>query len=392
MKSLLITTGIFAPDIGGPASYARTLGKRFTQQGVAVTILAYSSVMQHGGDRGLPFRVRRVWTGLPWGVRHAWYAFQTFRFARGSEAILALNAVSAGVPAAMAARLTHTPLVVRIVGDYAWEIALQTGRTFLLIDDFQKSPTGGRIGRLRRLQTWTCRQAKAIIVPSQYLAGVVMGWGVPQEKLRVVYNGVELPVVQASKEEARKHIGISGNLIVSCGRLVPWKGFRMLIKLLPQLLQVNQFFRLAIVGDGPDQKMLQTVIRTLGLERKVFLVGRKSASELAWYLAAADLFVLNTGYEGFSHQILEAMQAGIPVITTTAGGNREVIVQGQNGIMVRYNDEFNLLEAIKAVWKQGDLREKLVANARHTVAAFSTERMYEATKEVLTEVTSDTAE
>jgi glycosyltransferase involved in cell wall biosynthesis len=59
--------------------------------------------------------------------------------------------------------------------------------------------------------------------------------------------------------------------------------------------------------------------------------------------------------------------------------------------MVRYNDEFNLLEAIKAVWKQEELREKLVANARHTVAAFSTERMFDATREVLTEVTSGTA-
>src|SRR4030042_81518 len=137
------------------------------------------------------------------------------------------------------------------VGGFACGTAPQTCRTFLLIDDFQKSPTGGRIGRLRRLQTWTCRQAKAIIVPSQYLAGVVMGWGVPQEKLRVVYNGVELPVVQASKEEARKHMGISGNLIVSWGRLVPWKGFRMLIQLLPPLLPVHQLSRLELVGEGP---------------------------------------------------------------------------------------------------------------------------------------------
>ena len=117
-------------------------------------------------------------------------------------------------------------------------------------------------------------------------------------------------------------------------------------------------------------------------------MGRKSAAELAWYLAAADLFVLNTGYEGFSHQLLEAMQAGVPVITTTAGGNRELIVQGQNGLMVRYNDEFNLLEAIKAVWKQPELQEKLAANARHTVAAFSAERMYDQTRALLDEVTA----
>ena len=97
----------------------------------------------------------------------------------------------------------------------------------------------------------------------------------------------------------------------------------MLIKLMPQLLQVNQFFRLVIVGDGPDMKMLQSVVRNLGLERKVFLVGRKTPAEVALYYAAADMFVLNTGYEGFSHQVLEAMQAGVPVITTACGGMRK---------------------------------------------------------------------
>jgi glycosyltransferase involved in cell wall biosynthesis len=159
----------------------------------------------------------------------------------------------------------------------------------------------------------------------------------------------------------------------------------MLIKLMPQLQQVNQFFRLVIVGDGPDMKMLQSVVRNLGLERKVFLVGRKSAADVALYYAASDMFVLNTGYEGFSHQVLEAMQAGVPVITTTAGGNPEAVVQGSNGFMVRYNDEFNLVEAIKTLWKQAELRDQMIANGKHTVAAFSIENMYTQTVQLLTE-------
>jgi glycosyltransferase involved in cell wall biosynthesis len=131
--------------------------------------------------------------------------------------------------------------------------------------------------------------------------------------------------------------------------------------------------------------MLQSVVRNLGLERKVFLVGRQTSTEMAWHLAAADMFVLNTGYEGFSHQVLEAMTAGVPVITTSVGGNREVILQGQNGLLVRYNDEFNLVEAIKTLWRQDELRERIIANARHAVAAFSVERMYEQTGKLLTD-------
>lgn len=386
MKSLLITTGVFAPDIGGPASYARILGTHLAQQGIRVTVLTYSSVRSHVSDSDLPFRVYRVWTGIPWGLRHGIYVLRAWIFAHSVDGILALNTVSAGVPAALAARLAGKPLVVRVVGDYAWEIAIQTGRTFLLIDDFQKTRKTGRIGRLHRMQVWTCTKAKAVIVPSQYLGEMVAGWGIAPEKTHVIYNGIDFPPIDISHEDARRKIGIAGTILISAGRLVPWKGFRMLIKLMPQLLQVHQFFRLVIVGDGPDMPMLQSVVRNLGLERKVFLVGRKSAQELALYLAAADVFILNTGYEGFSHQILEAMQARVPVITTSVGGNREIIVQGQNGLLVRYNDEFNLIEAIKMIWKNEELREHLIANSAHTIAGFSSERMKQETEKLLSTI------
>lgn len=383
MKKLLIATGIYAPDIGGPASYVRALGARLAVKDIQVTVLTYSSVTSFSGDADAPFFVRRVWTRIPWGLRHAIFFLYALIYARSADGVLLLNAATAGVPATIAARLWGRPTIVRIVGDYAWEIAVQTGKTFLLIDDFQKSSKSGRIARLDRMQKWVARRARAIIVPSEYLARLVGEWGIAKEKVSVIYNGVDLPKSPLTKEDARKQIGVAGNIIVSCGRLAPWKGFRMLIKVMPQLFQVNQFARLVIVGDGSDMAMLASVIRNLGLERKVFLVGRKSHQELATYLAAADMFVLNTGYEGFSHQVLEAMMAGIPVITTSVGGNREIIVQGQNGLMVRYNDEFNLVEAIKTVWRQPELAEQLVANGYHTVAAFSIERMFSQTTELL---------
>ncbi len=388
MKRLLITTGIFAPDIGGPASYARALATHLVSEGMTVTIVTYSSVVRHPDDATLPFRVCRVWMKIPWGVRHIVFFFRAWWYARKSDGVYALNAATAGFTTAIACRLAGKPFTVKIVGDYAWEIAVQTGKTFLMIDSFQKSEKSGRVARLDRMQRWVSRHAKAVVVPSKYLADLVGGWGVSQERIAVIYNGVSLKPVSASREEARRHIGVSGNIIVTAGRLVPWKGFRMLIKLMPQLLQVNQFFRLVIVGDGPDMAMLQSVVRNLGLERKVYLVGRQTSAEMAWYLASADMFVLNTGYEGFSHQVLEAMSAGVPVITTSVGGNREIVVQGQNGFLVRYNDEFNLVEAIKTLWRQTELRDHLVANGRHTVAAFSIEKMFAGTLQVLNEVSS----
>ncbi len=118
--------------------------------------------------------------------------------------------------------------------------------------------------------------------------------------------------------------------------------------------------------------------------RRVHLVGKKSHSELADYLAAADIFILNTGYEGFSHQILEVMAAGVPLITTSAGGNKEIIHQGQNGMMVKYNDEFNLVEVVRAIWGSPEMRARFIEEGKKTAAYFTVKNMYKEVSEELT--------
>lgn len=382
MIKILIATGIFYPEIGGPASYARLLCGRLAPNN-KVFLLTYSPVLKERQDMVLPYKVVRVWKGVPKFLRHLIYFFKAFGLARKTDTIFALNAVSAGLPALIAAKILKKKFFVRIVGDYAWEMAVNSGKTPLLINDFQNSKKSGHIAILHKLQSWVCKKADTVIVPSQYLAGLVAGWGIPESKIKVIYNGVDFKAPEISREDARKQIGIAGNITLSVGRLVPWKGFRMLIKIMPQLLQINQFFRLVIVGDGPENKILQSMIKNLGLEKKVYLAGKKNKEELALYAAAADIFVLNTGYEGFSHQLLEAMSAGVPVVTTAIGGNPEVIRQGENGFMVKYNDEFNLIEAIKTVWQTPQLRERFIEEGKKTAQYFNPEKMIQETIKVI---------
>lgn len=383
VKKILITTGIFLPEIGGPASYGKTLANKLSDS-FDVSILTYSSNLKFKNDIDQPYKIVRVWKKFPKGFRHLIYFFKALSLAKKSEMVFSLNAISAGVPSLIAAKIFKKRFFVKIVGDSAWERAITQNKTHLLIDDFQKSKKKGWIGILHKLQCWVCKNAHGIIVPSEYLADIISGWGIPREKIKVIYNGVDFKPSDLSKEEARRKLGIFGHIILSVGRLVPWKGFRMLIKIMPQVSEINQAFRLVIMGDGPDKKMLESMIKNLGLERKVFLVEKKSQSELATYLAAADMFVLDTGYEGFSHQILEAMVAGIPVITTAVGGNKEVMVQGENGFLVKYNDEFNLVEAIKSLWQDSELKAEFIENGKKTVEKFSLERMLSETIKFLT--------
>lgn len=379
---ILITTGIFPPDIGGPASYGKALAQKLSEN-YSVSLVVYSSRSKFSEDKSRPFKVIRIARRIPKFLRHFIFFMKTFLAAKNADVLFSLNAVSAGLPALWAAKLRKKKFFVKIVGDYAWEIAVNKGKTFLLIDDFQKSKRCGWVGVLHKYQVKVCRGADGVIVPSFYLANMVKNWGVPEEKIKVIYNGVDFEPLEISKEEARKKIGIAGNVILSIGRLVPWKGFKMLIKIMPKLFEINQFFRLVIVGDGPERKTLESIVKNMRLENKVYLVGKKSREELALFLAAADISVLNTAYEGFSHQILEAMTAGVPVVTTAVGGNREVIHQGENGFIVKYNDEFNLIEAIKTVWQTEELRNRFIEEGKKTAQYFSPEKMINETVETL---------
>jgi glycosyltransferase involved in cell wall biosynthesis len=321
---------------------------------------------------------------MPKFLSHLVFFAKTLSAAKNADIIFSLNAVSAGLPSLWAAKMRKKKFFVKIVGDCAWEAAVNRGKTFLLIDDFQNSKKHGRIEALHKAQVKVCKGADGVIVPSNYLANMVKNWGVPEGKIKAIYNGVDFKPLEMGKEEARKKIGIAGNVILSIGRLVSWKGFRMLIKIMPRLLEINQFFRLVIIGEGPERKTLESIIKNMRLENKVFLVGKKSREELAVFLAAAEIFVLNTVYEGFSHQILEAMALGIPIITTAVGGNREVIRQGENGFMVKYNDEFNLVEAIKTVWQAPELRERFIEEGKKTAEHFSSEKMINKAVKILT--------
>lgn len=380
MHKILITTGIFPPDIGGPASYSKLLAVKL---GADATVLTYSSVwnFKDGGDQS--YKIIRVWNKWPKGIKHLIFGIKLLGLVRKCDTVYALNVWSAGFPSLIASKIFRKKFIIRIAGDYAWEIGAGNGRVNLLIDDFQKAKKNGWVGLLYKLQGWICRRADTIIVPSKYLAGIVKDWGVPALKTKVIYNGVDFGRSDLSKEEARNKIGIHGNIILSVGRFVPWKGFRMLIKIMPNLLELNQFVRLVIVGDGPDKKNLESMIKNLGLDKRVFLVGKKSKDELAVYLSSADMFILNSGYEGFSHQILEAMVVGVPVIATAVGGNKEVIKQGENGFLVKYNDEFNIFEAIKALWNDKDLGNRFVEEGKKTINKFSSEKMVEETIKAL---------
>lgn len=350
---ILVATGLYPPEIGGPATYARLLETELPGRNIEVTVLPFS-------------RVRH----LPKGVRHLVYALLLFRAARRVRMIYALDPVSVGVPALCVARTLDLLFVLRVAGDYAWEQArLRQGTTVSLEvfqEDWQQQPFSVRL--LRWIEVWVTRSASCVVVPSRYLAEIVGGWGVSESRLRVINSTFEEPKVKVSRDEVRARFGLSGFVIVSAGRLVPWKGFDGLIDAIAKL---PEECTLTIAGDGPLRARLEERVAVAGLAHRVRFLERLPQQELHELIAAADVFALNTGYEGLSHVLLEAMALGVPVVTTPAGGNAELVEDGESGILCAMGDVEAFATALKELFRDPELQRRYIAGGYRAVSRFT---------------------
>ncbi len=338
-KRVLICTGIFPPDIGGPATYSKVLLDELPKRGINVNVLSFGSVRH-----------------LPNFIRHLVYGLRILTYGRSSDIIFAQDPFSVGFPAAAAAFILRKKFLLKVVGDYAWEQHQQrSGSVFFTPDDFQVKTFDFFTEFQRKIQKFVAKRAKLIITPSDYLKKIVGMWGINKDKIKVIYNSFAAPRDGASlalngRELAKKELGLSGSVLVSAGRNVPWKGFQALRDLMPE---VTRRFS----------------------DAKLFVFHNEPRENLFLYLRAADAFVLNTAYEGFSHQILEAMALGVPVITTNIGGNPEIVRNGENGFLVAYNDKEAFRAKITEILENKNLAEDFSKKARVSAQQFTKDRM-----------------
>jgi glycosyltransferase involved in cell wall biosynthesis len=186
-----------------------------------------------------------------------------------------------------------------------------------------------------------------------------------------IYNGVDVtrfPVasVQATAQ-ARRAIGmpVGVPLVGSLGRLHPQKGFSDLLTAFAQVRQRVSSVRLFVAGDGELRDDLEAQARSLGIAAAVTFAGvRADVSEI---LAALDVFVLPSLWEGMPNAVLEAMAAGLPVVATAVGGTPEVVVDRVTGLLVPPQDPGALARAIERLLRDPGLRRTMGRAGRRRV-------------------------
>jgi glycosyltransferase involved in cell wall biosynthesis len=200
--------------------------------------------------------------------------------------------------------------------------------------------------------------------------------GVPAELLTTVANGIAPLNHRMPREEARRAMGLDPEqpVVLTVGRLTHMKAQWQLVDVVPDLVSRFPGLVIMLLGDGPLREVLAKQAAGLGMAHVVRFPGhRPDARQL---LAAADVFLLSSRYEGMPLAVLEAMEAGLPVVATRVVGNEDVVVDGVTGTLVPFGRPAALGAALAALLDDPGLRRRQGAAGRcRYLAGFTRERM-----------------
>ena len=371
---VLITSPVFPPDLGGPAVYVPSLGRFLVERGHDVTVVAFCAERE---PKGHPFKVVAIERG-PLPLRYLKAAWATFCEARKADVVyvnehLALLHVAA-------ARLAGRKVMIRLMVDGAWEISHRKG--WIDGDDietFEGKSYGWKVTLARRLQRLWWGWCHQLIACSDFLRRIpIERYGVPERKVELVYNAYHGPKatdVAGGRSGARERWKLDPQkryLLTIC-RLMVWKRVDGILRALAGL---PDDVELLVAGDGDMLEEWKRLARELGLEKRAHFLGNVPYARIPDLICAADVFVLNSEYEGLSHTLLEVSALGTPIVCSRIGGNPEVVEHERNGLLVPLRDDAALRAAIARLLGDPELARRFVAAGLERMQLFDRSRTF----------------
>jgi glycosyltransferase involved in cell wall biosynthesis len=368
----LVVSGIWPPDVGGPASHAPDFAAFLDEHDWDVQVVTTASA--EPAPQAYP--VHWVSRSLPKGVLHARAAAEIARRARESDVVYTTGMFGRSASGARAAR---RPYVVKLTADPAFERSRRRGETSGTVDDFQAGGGGARASLYRRARDWELKGAKHVVCPSAWLRDLATTWGVDPGRITVLPNPVPSSGTLRPREELQQELAMNGATLVFAGRLSVQKSLEVAFEALAAVEGVT----LLVAGDGDERRALEERATALGLGARIRFLGPQPRERVVELLRAADAMVLSSSWENFPHTVVESLGVGTPVLATATGGVGEVVHDGVNGLLVQPGDVDALADAIRRYFADRDLRERLRSAAAPSVADYSRERIFGRLEELL---------
>jgi glycosyltransferase involved in cell wall biosynthesis len=346
---IVLATPLLPPEIGGPATYTVELAKRLESKHELV-IVAYAD----NPESVVAQKLLVISKKQPLPVRLVKFFFALNKVAKGADVIYAQNAVAAGLPAMFVGKLRGVRVVVKFVGDEAWERATAAHKTIKNLEDFLKHPEGGlKTKMFMLLQGFVMRHVAAVTTPSRYLRDeLISAYHLDPARVFTNYNAAEFQGATHTERKAHQ--------VITVGRLVAWKGIDGIIHALKVVREKMPDATLVVAGEGPERERLEGLVRKQGAGNYVTFLGPLSHKDVLKALAQSEVFVLNSTYEGLPHSVLDAFATNTPVVASDISGTREVVENDKTGLLVKSGDEKALAEAIERCLTDKSVRRRVV--------------------------------
>jgi glycosyltransferase involved in cell wall biosynthesis len=362
---ILIVSGIWPPDVGGPASHGPELGAHLVARGHDVrAVTSRGEAAPELPDFPLT-AVRRDRSRV---VRQAAGAAAVARAAADVDAVYTTGMYTRSALAVTAAR---RPLVMKLASDPAYERARRSGLFEGTVEEFQEAD-GPAIRGLKRVRSAAVGRADRVFTPSRFLGAIVDTWGVTNGNLSVIPNPAPPVTNGIARGDLRRRLGMAGPTFVFAGRLVPQKNVSFAVAAVAELPSA----RLVVVGSGEDRDAIDAAVERHGVGDRVHMAGPMSRAQGMEWVRAADAAVLPSDYENFPHAAVEALAVGTPVIGTSVGGVPEIVTDGENGFLVPRRDSGALADAMARIAGDQSLRDRLSRGAVASATRFTTESAF----------------
>ena len=363
---VLLVSGIWPPDVGGPASHAPAVADFLRRGGHDVEVVVTADAAPARRPYPIGWTPRR----LPVAIRHLHGTALIASRARRADVVYSTGMF---VRTAIGARATRTPYVLKLTGDPAFERARA------------RRLAGGEVGAWQRrrglvpralaaLRDWSVRGAAHVYCPSAYLRELAIRWGARPETVEVLPNPAPAVPELPPRDELRRSFGLDGRTLAFAGRLTVQKALDVALEAVERTPEVE----LVVAGDGPERARLQRIAG-----ERVRFVGPLGRDDVLRLFAAADAAVLPSAWENFPHAVVEALAVGTPVIATDVGGVAEIVRDGENGLLVPPGDAAALADAVTRFFSEPELGRRLADAAAPSVAEYAEERLFTRLENVL---------
>lgn len=209
------------------------------------------------------------------------------------------------------------------------------------------------------------KAADKIVAVCNFVKEDIAKYGVDKEKIEVLYNGVDTGVFKPSEKTFKKEYSDRFDfLTVFLGRLIEQKGLVYLVDAMAEVVKEHPRTGLLIVGKGKERAKLEVRARKLGVDKNIVFPGFIPEEQLPNLYSSADIFVLPSLWEVLPIALLEALACGAPLLVSDAGGNPEVIEEGENGFTFKRRDTRGLAEKMRMMIEDEKMRRRMSKGSR----------------------------